>query len=137
LCSLADDVPLKFSQGAKDVEDQFAAAGRGVDVLGKAPKSDSPLLKRCDGVNQMSHTESGCILLSMSEKRNTEQSESSRLESLYPKATDPVLRTHLLMVWRISLGDSIPEVAQMVGYSQKWVREIAAALLLRWARRTW
>jgi transposase len=29
------------------------------------------------------------------------------------------------MVWRMSLGDSIREVAGMVGYSQKWVREIA------------
>jgi transposase len=61
----------------------------------------------------------------MSEKRNLEQSESSRLESLYRKASDPVLRTHLLMVWRMSLGDSMREVARMVGYSQKWVREIA------------
>jgi transposase len=61
----------------------------------------------------------------MSEKRDTEQSESSRLEGLYRKATDPVLRTHLLMVWRMSLGDSIREVAEMVGYSEKWVREIA------------
>jgi transposase len=71
------------------------------------------------------HTESGYILPSMSEKRNTEQSESSRLESLYRKASDPVLRTHLLMVWRMSLGDSIREVAEMVGYSEKWVRQIA------------
>ncbi len=47
------------------------------------------------------------------------------LEGLYRKASDPVLRTHLLMVWRISLGDSIREVARMVGYSEKWVREIA------------
>jgi hypothetical protein len=47
------------------------------------------------------------------------------LEGLYPKASDPVLRTHLLMVWRISLGDSIREVARMVGYSEKWTREIA------------
>jgi transposase len=61
----------------------------------------------------------------MSEKRSSEQSESSRLESLYRKATDPVLRTHLLMVWRMSVGDSIGEVARMVGYSEKWVREIA------------
>jgi transposase len=60
----------------------------------------------------------------MSEKRNTEESESSRLESLYRKASDPVLRTHLLMIWRISLGDSLGEVARMVGYSQKWTREI-------------
>jgi hypothetical protein len=58
------------------------------------------------------------------------------LESLYRKASDPVLRTHLLMVWRMSLGDSIREVAEMVGYSEKWVREIARAeavtLVLGW-----
>ncbi len=46
----------------------------------------------------------------MSEKRSSEESESSRLEELYRKASDPVLRTHLLMVWRMSLGDSIREV---------------------------
>ncbi len=61
----------------------------------------------------------------MSEKRNSEESESTRLEGLYRGATDPVLRTHLLMVWRMSLGDSIREVARMVGYSEKWTREIA------------
>ncbi len=61
----------------------------------------------------------------MNEKRNLEESESSRLEGLYRKTSDPLLRTHLLMVWRISLGDSIREVARMVGYSQKWTREIA------------
>ena len=46
------------------------------------------------------------------------------MEGLYRKASDAVLRTHLLMVWRISLGDSVEEVARMVGYSGKWVREI-------------
>jgi transposase len=61
----------------------------------------------------------------MSENRNSEGSESSRLERLYRKAADPVLRTHLLMVWRMSLGDSVSEVARMVGYSEKWTREIA------------
>ena len=61
----------------------------------------------------------------MSEKRSLEGSESSRLEGLYRKATDPVLRTHLLMARRISLGDSVNEVARMVGYSEKWTREIA------------
>lgn len=60
----------------------------------------------------------------MDEKRNSEQSESRRLESLYRKAADPVLRTHLLMVWRMSLGDSVGEVAEMVGYSKKWTTEI-------------
>src|SRR5215210_5759486 len=71
------------------------------------------------------HTESGCILPSMSERRNTqksEQAESRRLERLYRKATDPVLRTHLLMVWRVSLGEPVGEVARMVGYSLKWTR---------------
>lgn len=73
----------------------------------------------------MPHTESACILPSISEKRDSEKSESAQLEGLYRKAIDPVLRTHLLMLWRISLGDSIREVAGMVGYSHKWVREIA------------
>jgi transposase len=72
-----------------------------------------------------SDTESGCILPNMSEKRSLEESESTRLEGLYRKASDPVLRTHLLMVWRMSLGDPIRQVAQMVGYSEKWTREIA------------
>ncbi len=61
----------------------------------------------------------------MNEKRNLEESEPSRLERLYRKASNSVLRTHLLMVWRMSLGDSIREVARMVGYSEKWTREIA------------
>jgi transposase len=61
----------------------------------------------------------------MSEKQSSEELETARLERLYRKASDPVLRTHLLMVWRMSVGDSIREVAGMVGYSEKWVREIA------------
>ncbi len=60
----------------------------------------------------------------MSEKRSSEESESRRLEGLYRKAADPVERTHLLMVWRTSLGDSLGEVAEMVGYSRKWTTEI-------------
>ena len=61
----------------------------------------------------------------MYEKRGSKQeSESSRLEGLYRKASDAVLRTHLLMVWRISEGDAVQEVARRVGYSGKWVREI-------------
>ena len=47
------------------------------------------------------------------------------MEDLYRKASDPVLRTHLLMVWRMSLGESLREVAGVVGYSEKWTREIA------------
>src|SRR3954447_6895445 len=61
----------------------------------------------------------------MNEKRHSHESESARLEGLYRKASDPVLRTHLLMVWRISLGDSIREVSETVGYSRKGTTEIA------------
>ncbi len=39
-------------------------------------------------------TESGCMIPSMSEERNSEESEPARLEGLYRKASDPVLRTH-------------------------------------------
>src|SRR5829696_2956242 len=103
------------------------------------PRVASPIVRRSGQASlapyprsyATSHTESGCILPSMSEKRNLQQqeeeeeeSESAQLESLYRKASDAVLRTHLLMVWRISRGDSIEEVARMVGYSSKWVREI-------------
>lgn len=73
----------------------------------------------------MCYTESGCILRDMNERRDSEESESKLLEGLYRKAADPVLRSHLLMVWRMSLGDSIGEVAEMVGYSRKWTTEIA------------
>ena len=47
------------------------------------------------------------------------------MEKLYRRASDPVLRTHLLMVWRMSVGDSPGEVAEMVGYSKKWTKEVA------------
>jgi transposase len=60
----------------------------------------------------------------MDEKRNSGELESERLEKLYRKASDPVLRTHLLMLWRMSLGDSVGEVAEIVGYSKKWTTEI-------------
>ena len=36
-----------------------------------------------------------------------------------------MLRTQLLMVWCLSLGDSLGEVARTVGYSEKWTREVA------------
>jgi transposase len=60
----------------------------------------------------------------MNAREDSKGLESARLEGLYRKATDPVLCTHLLMVWRMSIGDSMREVAEMVGYSEKWVREI-------------
>jgi transposase len=92
-----------------------------MDLRGRHRKKRNSSRER----DKTTYTESGYILPSMSEKGNSGESESSRLEDLYRKASDPVLRTHLLMVWRMSRGDSIREVAGMVGYSEKWVREIA------------
>ncbi len=60
-----------------------------------------------------------------SSSQEEKESESSRLGRLYRKARDPVLRSHLQMLWRLSLGDSIGEVARSAGYSARWVREIA------------
>jgi transposase len=53
-----------------------------------------------------------------------EETEREKLERLYRKATDPVLRTHLLMAWRVSLGEPIKAVARTVGYSEKWTKEV-------------
>src|SRR4051794_3653847 len=50
---LPDEIPLKFSEGAKDMEDELPAAGRGVDLLLQRPEADAPLLQLPDGVDQM------------------------------------------------------------------------------------
>ena len=84
----------------------------------------SCMVERCEEILKPD-TESGCILRGMDERRSSEGSESRRLEVLYRKAADPVLRTHLLMVWRMSLGEPIGQVARTVGYSRKWTTEIA------------
>jgi transposase len=47
------------------------------------------------------------------------------LEAHYRRARDPVLRTHYLIVWHLSLDKSTREVAEATGYSQKWIREVA------------
>jgi transposase len=47
-----------------------------------------------------------------------------QLKDLYRGARDPVLRAHLHIVWRLSLGESIRQVAELSGYSTKWVKEI-------------
>ncbi len=45
LGSLTDAVPLALGQGPEDVEDQLAAAGGGVDLLGQAPEAAAPLMQ--------------------------------------------------------------------------------------------
>jgi transposase len=47
------------------------------------------------------------------------------LEAHHRRARDPVLRTHYLIVWHLSLDKSTREVAEATGYSQEWIREVA------------
>jgi transposase len=120
------DSPAPVDQGAPGIgSEQSERVGEEDGGLGRLALENGPVRVVSVSVLFGSHTQSGCILPSMSEKRSLEESESTRLEGLYRKASDPVLRTHLLMVWRMSLGDPIRQVAQMVGYSEKWTREIA------------
>ncbi len=42
---VTNDVPLELSERPEDVEDQLAAAGGGVDLLGQAAKSDPPFVE--------------------------------------------------------------------------------------------
>ena len=50
---------------------------------------------------------------------------SEELESCYRKTKDPVLRTHLLIVWQLSLGKTTRQVSEATGYSPEWIREIS------------
>jgi hypothetical protein len=54
LCTLTDDLPLKLGQGSEDIEDQLFATGCGVDILSQRLKAHFPLIKACDGVNEVS-----------------------------------------------------------------------------------
>jgi transposase len=50
---------------------------------------------------------------------------AKQLKDLYRKARDRVLRAHLHIVWQLSLGKPLSEVAELAGYSTKWVKEIS------------
>jgi transposase len=47
-----------------------------------------------------------------------------QLKDRYRSARDPVLRAHFHIVWQLSLGKPLSEVAELAGYSTKWVKEI-------------
>jgi len=51
--ALADEVTLKLGQCPKDVKDELAATGGGVDLLLQGTEADAPLLQLPDGVDQM------------------------------------------------------------------------------------
>src|SRR3712207_7673399 len=60
---------------------------------------------------------------------NDESSSEGRLspqqlKDRYRSARDPVLRAHFHIVWQLSQGKPLSEVAELAGYSTKWVKEI-------------
>jgi transposase len=70
-------------------------------------------------------TVSGYILPNMNDESHSDGSLSAKqLKDRYRSARDPVLRAHLQIVWQLSQGKPISEVAELAGYSTKWVKEI-------------
>ena len=51
--AFADEVAFELGQGGKDVEDQLAAGGGGVDRLLQAPEPDPAISQPSDRVDQM------------------------------------------------------------------------------------
>lgn len=48
------------------------------------------------------------------------------LERRYRKARDPVERSHYQIVWLLAAGEPTAAVARVTGYSEGWVRKVAA-----------
>jgi transposase len=59
------------------------------------------------------------------ESYSEEPLSPQQLKDRYRRARDPVLRAHLHIVWQLSLGKPLREVAELTGYSTKWVKEIS------------
>ena len=51
--AFADQIAFKLRQGTEDVEDELAAGGGGVDLLGEGAKPDATLLEGADGFDQV------------------------------------------------------------------------------------
>ncbi len=59
------------------------------------------------------------------ESSSEERLSPQQLKDRYRSARDPVLRAHFHIVWQLSRGKPLSEVAEMAGYSTKWVKEIS------------
>ena len=47
---------------------------------------------------------------------------SEELESRYPKARDPVERSHYQILWLISEGKTTSQAMEVTGYSRGWIQ---------------
>src|SRR3712207_6477765 len=62
------------------------------------------------------------------ESSSEERLSPKQLKDRYRSARDPLLRAHFHIVWQLSQlsqGKPLSEVAELAGYSTKWVKEIA------------
>jgi transposase len=50
---------------------------------------------------------------------------SEELENRYKEAKDPVLRSHLQIIWLINEGKTTTEVMEVTGYSRGWIQQLA------------
>ena len=53
ICPLLDDVPLKLSKSPKDMENEFPAAGGGINLLGQALKADLAAMQLGDPLDEV------------------------------------------------------------------------------------
>jgi transposase len=62
----------------------------------------------------------------MDKKEQPEEGRSAveELERSYREAEDPVERSHYQIAWLLARGKAAREVAEVTGYSERWVREI-------------
>ena len=50
---------------------------------------------------------------------------SEELENRYRGAKDPVLRSHLQIIWLINEGKTTTQVMEVTGYSRGWIQQLA------------
>ena len=50
------------------------------------------------------------------------------MEQEYRKATDPVERSHLQMIWLLAQGKRVSEVSEVTGYCTNWSEDTGASL---------
>ena len=51
---------------------------------------------------------------------------TKELYNIYRNSTSAIERTHYQIIWLLSTGKSVIEVAKVTGYSKPWIYEIMA-----------
>ena len=48
---------------------------------------------------------------------------NGELEASYKRAVDPIGKSHFHALWLLSCGYEVDEVAELLSFSQRWVRQ--------------